>query len=354
MSVSVFDHPVLSGLLGDTETADLFSVSSDIAAMLGFEVALARAEAGEGVISPATADAIEQACRTFEPDIGSLRETTARDGVVVPGLVEQLKRRVGPEHAEAVHRGASSQDVIDSSLAQRLKAVARVADRRLDAVTAGFDRLIDAYGDHRLTGRTRMKIAVGIRVRDRVEAWRAPLVRHRQRLSEAAPRACALQFGGAAGTLAALGDKGPAVAAGIAAALDLTLPTASWHSQRDNLVEFADCLAAITGSLGKLGQDVALMAQDEIAEIELSGGGSSSIMPHKKNPVAAEVLVALARFAAVLVSAMHHALIHEQERSGTAWTLEWMALPQICLAATAALATTDRLLGSVQGIGSAK
>ena len=158
-----------------------------------------------------------------------------------------------------------------------------------------------------------------------------------------------VQFGGAAGTLEKLGDKGPAVRAALAAKLGLG-DAPQWHSQRDALAEFAGWLSLVTGSLGKFGQDIALMAQAG-TEIELSGGGGSSAMPHKQNPVKAEVLVALARFNATQLSGMHQALVHEQERSGAAWTLEWLLLPQMAVATAAALRLAAELAGQIESLG---
>jgi 3-carboxy-cis,cis-muconate cycloisomerase len=120
------------------------------------------------------------------------------------------------------------------------------------------------------------------------------------------------------------------------------------HSERDGQAELADWLSLVTGSLGKMGQDIALMAQSEVGEVRLRGGGGSSAMPHKVNPVGAEVLVTLARFNAALVSGMHQALVHENERSGAAWTLEWMLLPQMATAAGAALRTALHLVGNME------
>jgi 3-carboxy-cis,cis-muconate cycloisomerase len=188
---------------------------------------------------------------------------------------------------------------------------------------------------------------------DRIVAWRDPLNRARRRLAETVTGLCTLQMGGATGTLDGRDGKWPAVKERMGIALGLEVSISSWHSQRDRLVAFADSLALISGSLGKFGQDVALMAQDEIGEIALAGGGTSSAMPHKTNPIAAEILVVLARFSAVQISAMHHAMVHEQERSGAAWTLEWMVLPQICVAAAAGLATAARLIADVRNIGHA-
>jgi 3-carboxy-cis,cis-muconate cycloisomerase len=150
------------------------------------------------------------------------------------------------------------------------------------------------------------------------------------------------------GTLSELGDAGPAVRARVAQLLDLA-DAASWHSQRDRIARVAGWLSAITGAIGKLGQDIALMAQ--MGEIRIEGGGRSSAMPHKHNPVNAEVLVALARYTASLLSAVHQGMVHEQERSGAAWTLEWLALPQIATGAGAATRLALKLLGQVEGMG---
>jgi 3-carboxy-cis,cis-muconate cycloisomerase len=196
-----------------------------------------------------------------------------------------------------------------------------------------------------------MQDALPIKVADRIGAWRAPLLRHLARIEEIAPRLLVLQLGGAVGTRDKLGGKGAAVAARLAYQLDLAVPAHAWHTQRDGLAEFAGWLSLVTGSLGKLGADVALMAQAAGGEIALRGGGGSSAMPHKSNPVAAEVLVALARYNATLVSAMHAALVHEQERSGSAWTLEWLALPQMIMTAAAALRTAGSLLADVESLG---
>ena len=162
-------------------------------------------------------------------------------------------------------------------------------------------------------------------------------------------RLLVVQFGGPAGTLEKLGDKAAAIRARLARQLGLT-DAPQWHSQRDNLADFANWLSLVTGSLGKFGQDIALTALQG-GEIELSGGGGSSAMPHKQNPVAAEVLVALAQFNATQLAGMHHALVHEQERSGATWTLEWLLLPPMVVAMAAALRLASRLVGQIESLG---
>jgi len=351
MSVSPFDHPFLSGLTGDPAIAAAFSAEADIAAMLKFEAALAMAEAGEGIIPLASAEAIAKSCESFAPDITELNEATARDGVVAPDLVRQLRQAVGEPHAQYVHFGATSQDVIDTSLVLRLFEILPKFGRSLEHVTKLLVQLVDTHGDKSLMGRTRMQDGLPISVADRIDNWRAPLMRERETLRTIKPKIFVVQFGGAVGTLDKLGGKGPQVTKRLAKGLGLGVAPDVWHSERDGLVELASWLSLVTGSLGKMGQDIALMAQNPVAEIKLSGGGTSSAMPHKQNPVGAEVLVALARFNAVQVSGMHQAMVHENERSGAAWTLEWLVLPQMINATAGALRTATTLLGAIDNIG---
>ena len=351
MSYSPHNASILSGLLGDHEVAACFSVEADIAAMVQFEVALASATASAGLIPIESPGFIAAACSGFAPDVEKINAGTARDGVPVPELVAQLRAVVGETHGRHVHFGATSQDVIDSSLAIRLKTVVARLKARLTGISGRLVELDGQFGRNELTGRTRMQAAQPILVADRLKAWRAPLARHVTRIDAIAPRILVLQLGGAVGTRGAYGADAGSVAAEMGRILGLAVPDEAWHSARDNVAEFAALLSTITGSLGKIGEDAALMAQNEIGEIELSGGGGSSVMAHKQNPVRAEVLVALARFNATLLAGMHHSLVHEQERSGAAWTLEWMLLPQMCVAAGASTRIALELLDSVKRLG---
>ncbi|MBP2561588.1 3-carboxy-cis,cis-muconate cycloisomerase [Neorhizobium galegae] len=354
MSVSAFEHPFLSGLVGDDETGQLFSVKAEIEAMLAFETGLAKAEASCGIITAETAERISAALTAFEPDMAELRSGTARDGVVVAELVKQLRDAVkqqagGGEAAKHVHFGATSQDVIDTALVIRLKQACSLFIERLAVLEKAFEDIDRAFGSRRLMGHTRMQAAIPITVSDRIRAWKEPLTRHRQRLDIFSETGFAVQFGGAAGSLEKFGDKAAEVRKALAWELFLS-DAPQWQSQRDRLAEFANILALISGSLGKLGQDVALLALMG-GEMELSGGGSSSAMAHKQNPVAAEVLVSLARFNAVQLSGMQQSMVHEQERSGAAWTLEWLVLPSMVVATGAALRLAAELAGNVRSLG---
>lgn len=348
MSISVFDHPWLGALLGDGETARHFSPEAELRAMLQFETALAKVEADLGVIPAAAAAAIAQAGESFQPDEAALAQAAARDGLVVPEWVGQLRRAVGAPDDVHVHFGATSQDVLDTSLILRLKPILGIFAARLGRLDERLSELTRQHGAQTLMGRTRMQRALTITWADRIAAWRAPLGRHQARLRELTPRLLVVQLGGPVGTLEKLGDKGPAIVAALARELGLAAPASSWHTARDTLAEFAGWLSLLTGALGKIGQDITLLAQNEVGEVTISGGGRSSAMIHKSNPVLAEILVSLARYNAVQLSGMHQALVHEMERSGAAWTLEWMVLPQMVAATGAALSRGIALLDALQ------
>lgn len=346
MGILPFDHPFLSGLFGDGETARHLSAEADLRAMLAFEAALAKAQAANGIIPAAAASRIAEICAAFVPDLAAFKSATARDGVVVPELVRQLRAAAGEEAAAYVHFGATSQDVIDTSLMFRLKSIVRIFVHRLSGIVATLEDLEARFGARRMMAHTRMQAALPIAVSDRLRAWRMPLLANCDRLEGLA---FPLQFGGAAGTLERFGEKKHAVRGSLARELGLA-DAPQWQSQRLPIADVAGLLSLITGSLGKFGQDVALMAQAG-SEIAFSGGGKSSAMAHKQNPVAAETLVALARFNATQLSAIHQAVVHEQERSGAAWTLEWLVLPQMVLAAAASLRLAGELSASVERLG---
>lgn len=351
MTVSPFDHPILSGLLGDGEVAAHFSTEAEIAAFIRFESALAEAEAAEGVIPVEAGRAIAEALAMFRPDIVRLREETARDGVVVPELVRQMRSAVGEPHAKYVHFGATSQDVIDTGLVLRLVPVLDIFADRLDALIKMLADLDARQGKVEVMAHTRMQAAIPVTASRKIASWRDPLVRHRSRLTAIRDQVAVLHFGGAAGTLEKLDGRGSDVAEEASVWLGLRALPRARHSERDGFAELASFLSLLTGSLGKIGQDIALMAQNEVGEIRLASGGGSSAMPHKVNPVGAEVLVALARFNATLVSGMHQALVHENERSGSAWTLEWLLLPQMAVATGAALRSAAALLPAISFVG---
>ena len=348
MTISAFEHPWLGGYFGDPETAAIWSPERQLRHMLAFEAAWSRALGATGRCDAGDAEKAAIAIERAEIAPEALRLGMAADGVPVPALLALLRKSV-PD--AALHKGATSQDVVDTALALTLRETTALFLDRLAELGAALKALESAYGDETLMGRTRMQAAAEIKARERIATWRLPLAGHADRLSALGPRVEKVQIGGAAGDRAALGEKADAMVAAVAAELGLRPTGKAWHAMREGIADYASVLSLVSGTVGKMGQDVALMAQQGIDEIALSGGGGSSAMPHKNNPVLAELLVTLARFNAVQVSGLHHALIHEQERSGAAWNLEWMILPQMALATGRSLSAALELCGRIRRIG---
>ncbi|KZD01408.1 MULTISPECIES: 3-carboxy-cis,cis-muconate cycloisomerase [unclassified Thalassospira] len=338
MSVSPFDSALLGNLFSDPEIAALFDDRAQIASMLLFESALAAAEARAGVIPEKSATRIAEVCRDFTPDPASLATATASAGVPVPALVKALKAEIGGEDARYVHFGATSQDVVDSALVLQLRDAVAIIRRRIRKLAKALYAHADTHRTTVMIGRTRSQQAVPTTFGLKAAGWLAPLVRIDHRIDTLSSDLLRISFGGAAGTLASIGVKAADVESNLSEELDLPLADMPWHAQRDVLVDFASQLTALTGALGKMGQDLVLLAQSEIAEVQPGKGGGSSTMPHKSNPVQAEMLVTLARFNAGLLGTFAQAQLHDHERSGASWLLEWLTLPQIITATGAALA----------------
>lgn len=348
--ISPFGHPILGGLLEDPEVAALWSVETQIAHYRAFEVAYSKGLGAVGIVEASVADAAANQLAVLPLPVEDLHAGTAADGLPIPALVRLLQ--TDPDgFAEAIHTGTTSQDVMDTALALTLQRLSDVLQRHLNAVLAALDTLDQRFGQNTMMGRTRMQAALRVDVHHRIAQWRAPLGAHSKRLSNLRPCVEVVQLAGPVGDDQTLKGKGTALRAYLAEALGLNVPTHVWHSDRSALADYASMLSLISGSLGKLGQDVCLMAQQGVDEIILQSGGHSSAMPHKSNPIAAEVLVTLAAFNTTQLSAMHHALVHEQERSGSAWMLEWMVLPQMAAATGCALLKARFLVEGITAMG---
>lgn len=340
------DH-LLAGLIRDPDTEALLGASAEIAALLEVEAALALAEADCGVIPESAAIRIAEAAASLSPDLDALHQGMARDAVAIPALVTALRQALPTEAASFVHWGATSQDIIDTGLVLRLGRILDLFEARLRTLAHALGHLADAHRATPIAARTRMQQATPTSFGLKVAGWMLPLLRHLARLAELRPRLLAVSLGGASGNLAALGPEALAIEARLAARLQLTTLALPWHTARDTVLELGNWLALVTGSLGKIGQDVMLLAQNEVGELGLSGSGGSSTMPNKANPVAAEVLVTLARSTGGLAGLLSQAAIAEQERSGTAWLLEQLHLPDMLLQTGAALATACDLAAAL-------
>lgn len=337
---------LLGGLFGDAELARVMGDAAQIAAMVEVEVALARAEARLGVIPAAAAGAIAAAAAGFVPDLDALARATARAGIPAQALVAALRPACG-EGADWLHFGATSQDIQDSALVLQLREATGILDARLAALDAALAAKAAAHADQPIPARTRFQIAAPTTLGAKIAVWRAPLARHRQRLAELRPRLLNVSLYGAAGTGAALMPHSGEIRRALAEELGLAAPDIPWHATRDGIAELGGWLALVTGSLGKIGADLILLGQSELGEVAAGTGGGSSTMPQKSNPVAAEALVTLARLNAADTGTLHQAMIHAQERDGTALGLEWSVLPQMVERTGAALRIALDLAGTL-------
>jgi 3-carboxy-cis,cis-muconate cycloisomerase len=327
---------LLSALAGDPEIENLLSDEAQLAAMLAFEAALAEASGVADFIPDAAAVAISSGINSFSADWADLASGMARDGVPIPALISQLRRHLPAEVAPHLHKGATSQDVIDTALMLQLARVFDVYDARLNAVLEKLGTLQGEHGHKPLVAHTRMQVALPTTWDAKFRSWSEPLARALRALLALRKSLLVIQLGGPVGDRASFSGHGEAIAAHMARSLDLGLAS-PWHTQRDQIVALGSLLVQISGSLGKAGLDIALLSQNEIAAVRLLGGGTSSAMAHKSNPVKAEVLVALAHFIAGLCGTLNLSMLHENERSGTAWTLEWLTLPRMLVATGASL-----------------
>ena len=338
--------PLLAPMLS---SAAMRAVCDDVAMlqhMLDFEAALGRAEAATGVIPMGAVDPIARACKAKAFDFAELAEAATRSGNLAIPLVKALTANVAkadPDAARYVHWGATSQDVIDTAVMLTLRAGIDALVANIDRAIGGFAKLARAHRNTAVVARTWLQHALPMPFGLKLAEYAAALHRSKLRLTRLRSETLALQFGGAAGTLAALGDKGLAVAEALARELKLPLPDAPWHTHRDRIAEVASVLAILSGTCGKIARDVSLMMQTDVGEaFEPSGAGrgGSSTMPHKRNPEAAASALAAAAMAPNLAATIFAAQVQDHERSAGPWHAEWPTLPALLLVTSGALAAT--------------
>jgi 3-carboxy-cis,cis-muconate cycloisomerase len=343
MSTSL--SPLLAPMLSSGAMRAVCDDRTMLQHMLDFEAALARAEAETGVIPRNAVDPIARACKADAFDLAALAEAATRSGNLAIPMVKTLTALVAksdPEAARYVHWGATSQDVIDTAAMLTLRLGIDVLLDDCDRAITGFAKLARKHRNTAMVGRTWLQHALPMPFGLKLAEYASALHRSRQRLRQLR-ETLALQFGGAAGTLAALGDKGLAVAERLAAELKLHLPEAPWHTHRDRIADAASVLAILAGTCGKIARDVSLMMQTDVGEaFEPSGQGrgGSSTMPHKRNPVAAASALGASTMAPNLAATIFAAQVQDHERSAGPWHAEWPTLPTLMLVTSGALAAT--------------
>lgn len=339
MAGSVFESPLFAQLFATGDIGRLFTDSAEVRAMMLVEGALAKVQGKLGVIPETSAAAISRAAMEIQIDPGALARDTGRNGVCVPALVGAFRTAMeAPEMAQHVHWGATSQDIIDSALMLRLRQALGLLERDLKGVLDTLADLADRHATLPMPARTFGQYATPTSFGAVVAGWGEPLLDLLGELPVLRDRALLVSLSGAAGTAAALGEQGAQTRADLAAALNLTDPGRSWHTDRTPILTICDWMGRMTLALGKLGADLGDLTLSGLGHITLDGAGASSTMPQKQNPVGPAVLVALSHQVNGQI-ALLRASPHRHQRDGAAWFAEWMNLPQIVLGTACAVLT---------------
>src|SRR5260221_4637729 len=341
MSVNPADSQVFGTLFGTDEMRGIFADRSFVQKMLDVEAALARAQARLGIIPQAAADAIAAAASVDRVDLAELGASTRNVGYPVIGATKALGRTAGKDAAGYVHWGATTQDIMDTAVVLQMRDGLAAIERDIAATARALAEKAQSHRGLQMAGRTHLQHALPVTFGYKCAVWLAPLLDHLARLEELRPRVLTVQFRGAAGTLASLGDNGPAVTEGLAPELGLAAPVSPWHANRERIAATGGVVGPVSGSLAKIATDVILLMQSEIAEINephQAGRGGSSTMPQKRNPIASEYVIAAARGVHALVPLLFQATAGDHERATRPWQSEPLALPQIFVLTGGALA----------------
>jgi len=349
MASTVLDSELFRDLFGTPQMRAIFADRALLARYVEVEVALARAQGRCGVIPAAAAAEIAARSNADALDLALLRRETEIVGYPILPLVQQLGRMCG-EAGRFVHWGATTQDIMDTATVLQVRDALALIETGLAELRQILARLAKRHRDTPMAGRTHLQQALPITFGYKAAIWLAMFDRHAERLGQLRPRVLVGEFGGAAGTLASLGDRGLAVQEALMGELGLGNPVATWHVARDGLAEAVNFLGLLTGSLGKVACDVMLMASTELGEVSepfVKGRGASSTMPQKRNPISSELIVAAAKAVRQHAGLMLDAMVQDFERATGPWHAEWIALPQAFILAAGALHQAVFVLGGL-------
>jgi len=328
-----------------------FSAAAHVRGMLAFEAALARAQGRAGIIPQEAARVIAANCREEGFDISAVYREAAAAGTPAIPLVRMLTACVEGDAQKFVHWGATSQDAIDSALMLQMRDGLDLLVDELLGVCAACATLVEHHRQTLMVGRTLLQQALPITFGLKAARWLALSVRQVHALRERRQRTLAVQLGGAAGTLASLGNNGPRVVELLAEELGLPAPDLPWHTERDRIAEIAAALGVAAGAMAKIAGDVILLAQTEVGEVSEGaepGKGGSSAMPQKRNPVDATNALASARLAVGVVPVILSAMAQEHERAAGGWQAEWAAIPDLFRFIASAVERVRDAVGGLQ------
>ncbi len=349
MATTVLDSVLFRDAFGTPAMRAIFDDRALIARYVEVEIALARAQARCGVIPAQAAGEIAARARAESLDLDLLRQETEIVGYPILPLVHQLAKLCG-EAGRYLHWGATTQDIMDTAVVLQLREALGLIDAELADLRAILARLARRHRDTPMAGRTHLQQALPVTFGYKVAVWLAMFDRHAERLAQLRPRVLVGQFGGAAGTLASLGERGLEVQQAMMQELGLGVPAATWHVARDGLAEAVNFLGLLTGSLGKVAYDVMLLASTEIGELQepfVTGRGASSTMPQKRNPISSELILAASKAVRQHAGLMLDALVQDLERATGPWHAEWIAIPESFVLTAGALHQAKFMLGGL-------
>lgn len=345
MTFSALDSGLVGPLFTTAEMATCFSDTTRLRMMLATEVALARAQAQLGLAPEGLAAAIE-GIALGRLDLAALGRQTVLSGVPTIPFVKAVQACLPPELERSFHKGATTQDILDTSLTLQLRDALALVAGELDAILSALSRLAWIHRETPCVGRTYGQHAAPLSFGFKVAVWLAGVAEAAARLPDIRARLLVASLGGPVGTLATMGPHGPAVLAGFATELGLGTTPVSWHARRGRIVEAGCWLAQLVGALGKMATDVTHLASTEVGEVAepfVPGRGGSSAMPHKRNPVSCTVILAAQAAAPGHATTLLQAMAAAHERSAGLWHAEWQALPTLFGLASGALRETRAL-----------
>ncbi len=348
-SSTVLDSILFRDAFGTPAMREVFSDRRLIARYIEVEVALARAEARCGVIPSEAAEVIARESQLDRIDFDHMRHETDIVGYPILPLVHQLVEMCG-EAGRYVHWGATTQDIMDTANVLQVRDALDIVEADIRALRGILADLAKKHRDTPMAGRTHLQQALPVTFGYKVAIWLAMFDRHQQRLEQLRERVLCVEFAGAAGTLASLGDKGLEVQKALAEELGLAVPTTTWHVARDGFAEAVNLLSLVTGSLGKIALDIMIMASTEFAEVYepfVKGRGASSTMPQKRNPISSELMLAAAKGVRQHAGLMVDAMIQDFERATGPWHAEWIAIPESFILTAGALHQAKFALGGL-------
>ena len=333
-----FNHP-------DIDT--LFSERSIIRKYIEVEKALALVQGRLGVIPEKAAKAIVHSLDADKINLEEFNEDFKKIGFPIVGLIKQLNQQVDNGFGEYLHWGATTQDIMDTGLVLLLRDFVELLQKQITQISEQLILITETHLKTRMVGRSQLQHAIPITFGYKAATWLAPILRFQKKLKALLPDLYKVQFGGAVGTLASLGEIGFDVKRELAIELDLSEAEISWHTQRDQLAGFVTSLGVFSTSISKIGKDILYMTQTEVGEIVERGEGKSSTMPNKRNPINTQNILLAGQTLRSQINILLESAVQDHERGSATWQLEWVLIPNICSQMYFSVSTLNKLLSNI-------